>query len=96
MEIKKKITNLKPGTEDDDCLTKKQIYDHVKANGGDSSSLPVDLSDYSKRDGSFATTGHFQMIYNRIKDIGNPRDGKNDPITYQYFNQWYMKFDELY
>ena len=39
-------------------------------------------------------TGHLQMNYNRIEDIGNPRDGKNDPIPYQYFSQWYMKFDD--
>ena len=90
------MTNLKPGAEDDDCLTKKQIYDHVKANGGDSSSSPVDLSDYLKRDGSLALTGHLQMIYNRIEYTGNPRDCKNDPVPYQYFSQWYMKFDELY
>ena len=39
-------------------------------------------------------TGHLQMNYNRIEDIGNPRDGKSDPISYQYFSQWYMKFDD--
>ena len=34
----RKLTNVKPGTDDSDVLTKKQIYDHIKANGGDSSS----------------------------------------------------------
>ena len=61
-------------------MTKKQIYDHIKANGGDSSSSPIDLTDYFKKDGSIAMTGHLQMNYNRIEDIGNPRDEKNDPI----------------
>ena len=46
MENKKKLTNLKPGTNDSDALTNKQIYDHVKANGGDSSSPSIDLTDY--------------------------------------------------
>ena len=90
----KKITNLKPGTDDSDASTKKQICDHIKANGGESSSTPVDLTDYIKRDGSVAMTGHFQMNYNRIEDIGNARNGKNDPDPYQYFSQWYMKFDD--
>ena len=70
--MENKLTNLKPGTEDSDALTKKQIYDHIKANGGDSSSAPVDLTDYIKRDGSVAMTGHLQMNHNRIEDIGNP------------------------
>ena len=26
----RKLTNLKPGTDDSDALTKKQIYDHIK------------------------------------------------------------------
>ena len=45
----KKLTNLKPGQNDSDVLTKKQIYGHIKANGGDSSSTPVDLTDYFKK-----------------------------------------------
>ena len=68
--------NLNPGQNDNDVLTKKQIYDHIKANGGGSSSTPVDLSDHLKRDGSVAMTGHLQMNYNRIEEIRDPRDGK--------------------
>ena len=34
------------------------------------------------------------MNFNHIEDIANPRDGKSDPIPYQYFSQWYMKFDD--
>ena len=33
---------------DSDVLIKKQIYDHIKANGGDSSTPPIDLTDYLK------------------------------------------------
>ena len=32
----KKLTNLKPGTDDTDVLTKKQIYDRITANSDDS------------------------------------------------------------
>ena len=39
-------------------------------------------------------TGHLQMNYNGIEDIGNLRNGKSDPIPYQYFSQSYMKFDD--
>ena len=90
----KKLTNLKPGSDDSDALTKKQIFDHINTNGGDSSSPSIDLTDYLKKDGSIGLTGHWQMNYNQIEDIGNPRDGKSDPIPYQYFSQWYMKFDD--
>ena len=45
----KKLTNVKPGMDDSDVLTKKQIYDHIKANGGDSSRPSVDLTDYFKK-----------------------------------------------
>ena len=45
----KKLTNVKQGTDDSDALTKKQIYDHIKANGGDSSSTSIDLTDYLKK-----------------------------------------------
>ena len=62
----KKLTNLKPGTDDSDVLTKKQIYDHIKANVGSSSSPPIDLTDYLKKDGSVPMTGHLQMNFNRI------------------------------
>ena len=89
----KKLTNLKEGTDDSDALTKKQIYDHIKANGGGSSSPLIDITDYLKKDGSIGMMGHLQKNYNRIEDIGNPRDGKSDHIPYQYFSQWYMKFD---
>ena len=36
--------------------------------------------------------GPLKMNFNHIEDIANPRDGKSDPIPYQYFSQWYMKF----
>ena len=76
-------------------MTKKQIYDHIKANGGDSSSSPVDLTDYLKKDGSNGgMKGPLKMTFNQIQDIANPRDGKSDPIPYQYFSQQYMKFDD--
>ena len=88
----RKLSNLKPGTDESDALTKKQIYDHVKMNGGNSSSPSIDLTDYFKTDDSIGMTGH--LNYNRMGDIGNPRDGKSDPIPYQYFSQWHMKFDD--
>ena len=60
----KKLTNLKPGTDDSDALTKKQIYDHVKVNGGDSSSPPTDLTNYlKKKDGSDQMAGFFFIFY---------------------------------
>ena len=86
-ENEKKLTHLKPGTDDSDVLTKKKNYDHIKANGGDSSSYPLDLTDYLKKDGSNGgMQGPLKMNVNHIEDIGNPRDGKSDPIPYQYFS----------
>ena len=91
----KKLTNVGDGMSDSDCLTKKQIYDCVKANSGDSSSSTLDLTDYLKRDSSNGgKKGPLKMNFNHIEDIANPRDGKSDPIPYQYFSQWYMKFDD--
>ena len=81
----KKLTNLKPGTDARDALTKKQIYDHIKANG---------LTDYIKRHGSSTMQGHPLMDFNRVQDIGNPRQGKSDAVRYEYLTQWYMKFDD--
>ena len=63
--------------DDSDVLTKKQIYDHIKANGGDSSRPSIDLTDYLRKDGSIGMTGHLQINYNGIEDIGNLRNGKS-------------------
>ena len=80
---------------DSDVLTKKQIYDHIKANGDDSSTPPIDLKHYSKKDRSNGgMQGPLKMNFNHIEDIANPRDGKSDLVPYQYFSQWYMKFDD--
>ena len=73
----KKLTNLKPGTDDSDVLTKRQIYDHIKANGGGSSNPSIDLTNYLKRDGgNGGMQGPLKMNFNHIEDIANPRDGK--------------------
>ena len=90
----KKITNLKPGTDDSDALTKKQIYDHIKANYGDSSGSQIDLTDYIKQDGSSTMQAHLLMDCNRVQDIGNHRQGKSDAVPYEYLTQWYMQFDD--
>ena len=71
----KRLTNLKPGSTNNDCLTKKQVYDHVKANGGDPCSTPVDLTDYIKRDGSSTMQGHHLMDFNHVQDRENPCQG---------------------
>ena len=77
----KKLTNLKPGQNDNDILTKKQLYDHIKANGGDSSTTPVDLTDYIKKDTS---TGGFSsdltmnnQIISGLKSGSNSDDAIN-------------------
>ena len=55
----------------------------------------MDLTDYLKRDSSNGgMKGPLKMNFNHIEDIANPRDGKSDPIPYQYFSQWYMKLDD--
>ena len=91
MEIKK-LTNLKPGTDDGDFLTKKQIYDHVKGNGG--AGKAIDLTDYLKKDGSDEMNGLLNMNSRRIENLANPRSGEADGIPYEYFRQWYMDFDD--
>ena len=52
----KKLTNLKPGTD-------------VKANGGDSSSSPLDLNDYLKKDGSVSLTGGLSIGNNKLINL---------------------------
>ena len=79
----KKFTNLKPGIDDSDVLTKKQSYDHVKAN-----------SEYVKTDGSSVMKGHLLLDNNRVQDIAPPRQKKSDAIPYLYFSTWYMQFDD--
>ena len=84
-----KLTNLKPGQHDSDALTKKQIYDHVKVNGG-SSSQPVDLTNFLKKDGSDKMTGLLNMDNRRIVNVGNRRYNTNDALTHSQFEFFYF------
>ena len=75
----KKLTNLKPGQNNGDCLTKKQIYNHVMVNGG-SSSQPVDLTNYLKKDGSDQMTGLLDMNNRRNQNVGPGRLNTTDAL----------------
>ena len=77
----KKLTNLKPGQNDDDALTKKQIYDHVKMNG-DSSSQPVDLTNYFLKHGSDQMNGLLNMNNRRIQNVAPGRHNTADALTH--------------
>ena len=55
------------------------LSNHVKANGGDSSSSTLNLTDYLKCDSSNGgMEGPLKVNFNHIEDISNPRDGKSD------------------
>ena len=71
-----KLTNIKPGTDDTDALTKKQVYNHIKANLGDGST-PVDLADYLKKDGSIAMTADLSMGDIKKVNLGLPENNKD-------------------
>ena len=89
----KKLTNLKPGTDDSDALTKKQTYDHIKVNGG-SSSKPVDLTDYLKKDGSVPLTSDLSIGNNKLINLKEGTDN-NDAVTYhQLSNTAALKADK--
>ena len=85
----KKITNLIPGTDDSHPLTKKQIYNHVKVNGG-SCSQPVDLSNYLKKDGSDQITGLLDMNNRRIQNVGPGRHNTTDALTHLQLEAFYF------
>ena len=89
----KKLTNLKPGTDDSDVLTKKQTYDHIKVNGGSSSKL-VDLTDYLKKDGSVPLTSDLSIGNNKLINLKEGTDN-NDAVTYhQLSNTAALKADK--
>ena len=88
----KKLTNIKIRTDDDACLTKKKIYDHVKANGGGGS--PVDLSYYLKRDGSVPLTGDLSMDNNKLINLKEATYNNNAVNFHQLSNTAALKADK--
>ena len=88
----KKLTNLKQGTEDDDCLTKKQIYDHVKANGGHSPL--IDLTNYLKKDGSGPLTGNLCIGNNKLINVKEATDNNDAVNFHQLSNTAALKADK--
>ena len=85
MNNKKKLANIKDGSNNDDALNEKQITDLILANGG---------SGYLKLDGSSTMKGHLLMDFNRVQDIGNPRQNKADAVPYAYLNNFFFKCDD--
>ena len=90
----KNLTNLKPGQNDSDVLTKKQIFDHIKANGGDSSSTPVDLTDYLKKDGSVPLTGDLSIGNNKLINLKEATDNNDAVNFHQLSNTAALKADK--
>ena len=71
-------------------MTKKQIYDHVKGNGGVSSSSPVNLTYYLKKDGSDKMTGLLNMNDRRIENHAPGRHISSDALTHLQTEAFYF------
>ena len=91
---KKKLTNLKPGQNDGDILTKKQIYDHVKAIGGDLSSSPLDLTYYLKKDRSVSLTHDLSVGNNKLINLKEGTDNNDAVNFHQLSNTAALKADK--
>ena len=82
----KKLTYLKEGTNNNDAITKHQLETVLNEKPNKNEVVLVN--------GSSVLKDHLLMDFNRVQDIGKPCQGKSDTVPYEYFTQWYMKFDD--